>query len=117
MLTTLGSIIKLSGIVPILALAGGLYAWHVLDKGSAVRSAVNNYVAADTIETLKAEKAELKRRNDIFASEKERLEQEVEARKAEQEQMKAELDEIIANRTGEKHRPISDDVFGRLRNR
>lgn len=51
------------GLLAILAVA--LLTFHVIDKQAAVRAATDGYVKAVEVATVRAELAELKRRNDI----------------------------------------------------
>lgn len=48
------------GILALVAM--GIFAWHKLDRWSAVRQAVSGYVAQVELESLRAERDELRRR-------------------------------------------------------
>ena len=72
MLSVLGSIVGLifktraGTTAAALALAaGGLWVWHTLDKSSAVRTAVIEYVARTELETARAAVEEANRRAEI----------------------------------------------------
>jgi len=102
-----------AGIVVIIVLA--LFAWHKVDKNSAVRRAVTGYVADVEFSARTAELDELKRRSALFAIANRKLADEAARAAAEADAANQELEHYVST--------VADDcavdagLLGRLRNR
>jgi hypothetical protein len=100
----------------ILVIAGlGLFAWHKLDKGSAVRQAVTGYVAKVELETLRAERDELRRRRAAVRLANQDLQSKIRAAEAEADAAAWELEHYET--TVDDNCRVDGAVLERLRNR
>ena len=102
----------ISGVV-IVAVA--LFAWHKLDKSSAVRSAVSEYVAATEIAALRAQIAEANRRAAIANEAAERLQERVQAAQGEALRLAAEIEQYEAENDIPISGRVEPDLARRLR--
>ncbi|WP_417681653.1 hypothetical protein [Roseibium sp.] len=102
-----------AGVVVLIATA--LFSWHTVDKTSAVRRAVADYVADVELSAKNAELAELKRRSAVFASANKILLDQVAQANADAEAAYQELEHYVST--------VADDcavdgaLLGRLRHR
>lgn len=102
-----------AGIVALICLA--LFAWHKIDKTSAMRRAVAGYVADVEIAAKNAELAELKRRSAVFASANRNLLSQVAKASAEAEAANLELEQYVS--TVDDDCAVDGALLERLRNR
>ncbi len=83
-----------TGILVLIGFA--LFAWHKIDKTSAVRLAVTGYVADVELSAKNAELAELKRRSAVFASANRNLLSQVAEADADAEAANQELEHYVS---------------------
>jgi uncharacterized protein YlxW (UPF0749 family) len=102
----------ISGVV-IVAVA--LFAWHKLDKSSAVRGAVTEYVAATEIAALRAQITEANRRAAIAREAAERLQERVQAAQGEALRLAAEIEQYEAENDIPISGRVEPDLARRLR--
>lgn len=79
--------------IALVAVAAALLAWHKLDKGSAVRSAVNRYVAGVELAAAEAELAAARKRAEAAEAATHSFQQQLAEAEAIQTQQALELDE------------------------
>lgn len=97
--------------------AAALFAWHKIDKSSAVKQAVSGYVAATEIASLNAELSELKRRTRVAEEATHRFNEKTQVAAGELAMLKSEIEDY------ERQNPISptcrvdDHLLGKLRSR
>jgi cell division protein FtsB len=101
------------GILVIAALA--LLAWHKFDKGSAVRQAVTGYVAKVELETLRAERDELRRRRAAVSLANQTLQSKIEQAEADADAARVELQDYVS--TVDDTCRVNDPLIDRLRHR
>ena len=102
----------ISGVVIV---AVSLFAWHKLDKSSAVRSAVSEYVAATEITALRAQIAEANRRAAIAREAADRLQERVQAAQGEALRLAAEIEQYEAENDIPTSGRVEPDLARRLR--
>ncbi|MBD1544888.1 hypothetical protein [Roseibium aggregatum] len=102
-----------TGILVLICFA--LFAWHKIDKTSAVRRAVAGYVADVELSAKNAELAELKRRSAVFVSANKNLLSQVAAANADAEAANQELEHYVS--TVDDDCAVDGALLERLRNR
>jgi len=95
----------------------GFFIWHALDKRSAVKRAIVEYIAETELKTLRAEKAEYQRRAGIFQRINSQLELEMASAETEHQAQLTEITEYAERNTNRGSLPLSDELFNRLRSR
>lgn len=101
------------GILVIAALV--VFTWHKIDKGSAVRQAVTGYVAKVELETLRAERDELRRKRAAVSLANQTLQSKIEQAEADADAARVELQDYVS--TVDDSCRVDDPLAGRLRNR
>lgn len=104
-----------SAISGVLIVAGLLFAWHTLDKNSAVRQAVDQYVAEAEITSLRAQIAEANRRAAVAEDATERLEEQAQVARGEAIRLAAEIEQYEAANDIPSSGRVEPDLFDRLR--
>ena len=99
----------------IAAVLGGFFVWHNVDKSSAVRQAVVEYVAKAELTATRVQLEELKRRNIVVAQANQRFVSLIETANAEALVAAQELERYVS--TVEVGCVVQPDLVGRLRNR
>ncbi|WP_298963824.1 hypothetical protein [uncultured Roseibium sp.] len=99
----------------IAAVLGGIFIWHLVDKSSAVRKAVVEYVADVELTEARARLAELKRRKVVTDRANRRFLSLIEQANAEAEAASQELEHYVS--TVEDSCIVQPGLFERLRNR
>jgi hypothetical protein len=102
-------------LLAVTAVLGGLFVWHVLDRSSAMRRAVAEYVARAELTSLRVELDELKRRKSVSDGAKRQLQTEIEMAHAQAEAAVEELEHYVS--TVEDTCVVRADVAERLRDR
>lgn len=102
-------------LVTAAALLGGFFVWHTLDRSSAVRRAVSEFVAETELTVIRAQLTELQRRQAIADHAKRRLQSEIEEANALAEAAVEELEHYVS--TVEDTCVVRSDLLERLRDR
>jgi hypothetical protein len=102
-------------VIAIAAVLGGLFVWHWVDKSSAVRRAVVEYVAKAELTSARVQLEELKRRKVVSDQANRRIQSEIEQATAEAEAVAQELEHYVS--TVEDSCVLQPDLIDRLRNR
>ena len=102
-------------VLTIAAVLGGLFIWHKVDKTSAVRRAVVEYVAKVELTAARVQLEELKRRQDVTDGARRFLQTEIEKANAEAEAAAQELEHYVS--TVEDSCIVQPGLIDRLRNR
>lgn len=104
-----------SVISSVLIIAAALFAWHTLDKGSALRAAVSEYVAKVELETARSEIEEMKRRAIVAEEANMRLNERVQAAQGEVIRAEREMQAYEAENSIPKSGLVEPDLFDLLR--
>ncbi|WP_299812457.1 hypothetical protein [uncultured Roseibium sp.] len=118
MIGLLGTIFQSRAACSVLAVAaaiGGLFVWHTVDKSSAVRRAVAEYVADMELTAAKAQLDELQRRETVADQARHRLQSEIDLAQAEALAATQELETYVSS-VGDGC-TVQSDLLDRLRNR
>ncbi len=99
----------------IAAVLGGIFIWHKVDKSSAVRRAVAEYVAETELTAARVQLAELQRRKAVADGARHRLQTEIEKANAEAQAVAEDLEHYVS--TVEDGCTLQPGLFERLRNR
>lgn len=102
-------------LLSLAAVLGGFFAWQKLDKSSAVRRAVAEYVAHAELTAIRVELREFKRRQEVAVSAKQQLQSEIEKANAIAEAAVEELEHYVS--TVEDTCVVHPDLAERLRDR
>lgn len=104
-----------SVISALVIVALALFAWHKLDKRSAVREAVMEYVAQTELSAARAQIAEANRRAAVAAEAVEQLEERVQAARGEAQRLAVEIEQYEAENDIPISGRVEPDLFDRLR--
>ncbi|PIE15189.1 MAG: hypothetical protein CSA68_07515 [Rhodobacterales bacterium] len=104
-----------AAITGVLIVGLALFVWHKLDKGSAVRAAVSEYVAAAEITALKAQIAEANRLAQVASEAAQRLDERAQAVEGEAVRLAAEIKQYEAENALPTSCRLSPDLARRLR--
>ena len=105
----------LIGIGAVAVFIVAAFTWHALDKGSAVRRAVIEYVAHTELAVATAEKRELQRRVAVYRRTNSTLNKQLDQADADNATAQQEIaDYVEANKNVPSLR-VGDDLFSRLR--
>jgi putative IMPACT (imprinted ancient) family translation regulator len=104
-----------SAITAVVVIGLALFGWHKLDKSSAVRAAVMEYVADVELTAARAQIAEANRRAAIADEAAQRLDEKVQAAEGEAMRFEAEIEAYEQQTTVSPDGRVSDDLFDRLR--
>ena len=99
----------------LVAVIGGLFVWHQVDKTSAVRRALANYVAHSELQALRVHLNEANRRHAVAQTARKQLEAEIEQATAQAEAAAEELEHYVS--TVEDNCVVDPGLRERLRNR
>ncbi|MBO6858492.1 hypothetical protein [Roseibium sp.] len=102
-------------LIIVAAILGGLFVWHKVDKSSAVRRAVVEYVADVELTTSRVQLEELKRRQALTSKANRHLQNEIEKANADAEAATQELEHYVS--TVDDNCTLLPPVIDRLRNR
>ena len=104
-----------SVISALVIVALALFAWHKLDKRSAVREAVMEYVAQTELSAARAQIAEANRRAAVAAEAVEQLEERVQVARGEAQRLAVEIEQYEAENDIPISGRVEPDLFNRLR--
>ena len=104
-----------SAITAVAVILITLFGWHKIDKNSAVRRAVMEYVADVELTAARAQIAEANRRAAIAREATDRLDEKVQAAEGEAMRFEAEIEAYEREITISPDGRVSDDLFERLR--
>jgi len=100
--------------IAIAAVLGGFFVWHQVDKSSAVRKAVSEFVADAELTAARVQLEELKRRQAITDGARRRLQSEIDRANAQAEAAAQELEHYVS--TVGDGCTLQPDLFERLHN-
>lgn len=104
-----------SVISALVIVALALFAWHKMDKRSAVREAVMEYVAQTELFAARAQIAEANRRAAVAAEAVEQLEERVQVARGEAQRLAVEIEQYEAENDIPISGRVEPDLFNRLR--
>jgi putative IMPACT (imprinted ancient) family translation regulator len=104
-----------SALTAVAVILIALFGWHKVDKSSAVRRAVMEYVADVELTAARAQIAEANRRAAIAQEATDRLDEKVQAAEGEAMRFEAEIEAYERETTISPDGLVSDDLFDRLR--
>ncbi len=104
-----------AAITGVLIVGLGLFIWHKLDKNSAVRAAVSEYVAEAEIAALKAQIAEANRRTRVASEAAQRLDERAQAVEGQAVRLAKEIEQYEAQNELPTSCRVDAGLAGRLR--
>jgi septal ring factor EnvC (AmiA/AmiB activator) len=102
-------------LLALAAVLSGFLVWHTIDRSSAVRRAVTEYVANAELTAIRMELSELKRRNMVSDTAKRQLQTEIDKANAQAEAAVEELEHYVS--AVEDNCVVHPDLVERLRDR
>ena len=105
----------MAAISALVFVAGALFVWHKVDKGSAVRKAVNQYVARVELKTAQAQIDEANRRREVAETANARLQERVQVAIGEAARVAQEIERYEAENDIPISCRVEPNLFERLR--